>query len=98
MFGPSNAPKWPSKASTYSLYADPDSTFHVGADPDPTFHVGTDPNPQHCLYEAFIPPGENIQLLGGPWKNWAFAKEKKNIYWFFHFWIIKIGIRNTVFS
>ncbi len=59
-FVPSNVPKWPSKASTFSrsfgsrscFYFDaeagPDPGFHFDAFPDPAFHNDEDPDPQHC--------------------------------------------------
>ncbi len=57
---PPIAPKWPSKASTFSrsfgsrscFYFDadagPDPGFHFDAFPDPAFHNDEDPDPQHC--------------------------------------------------
>ncbi len=59
-FGHSNAPKWPYKASTFSLWCGPDPAFHFDPDPDPTFHFDAysdpdpafqnDPVPQHYWY------------------------------------------------
>ncbi len=42
---PSNASKWPSNDSTFSLWCGSDPAFHFDVDPDPDFLFDADPDP-----------------------------------------------------
>jgi hypothetical protein len=65
-FRSSNAPKWPSKASTFSFWRGSGSGFHFDADLDPAFHFDADPDLasqndadpdlQHWLFVWFTVP------------------------------------------
>ncbi len=62
----SSAPKWPSKASTFSLWCSRSgSCFHLAADPDPAFHFYVDPDPDPA------PKTMRIHLCPDP-QHWGF--------------------------
>ncbi len=55
-FGPSIAPKWPSKWP-FNFDADPDPAFHFDADPDPAFHFDADADPDPAFRNGANPLG-----------------------------------------